>query len=373
MRITNVATRILTHAYDGSVRNTRHAWTGKDYLFVSVEADDGSFGLGECYCSGPGAAPVVEAIVRNEIAPLILGEDPRAIRRIQKKLRDAHVLNGRGDGAGTGTAGVDIALWDLLGKICGQPLFRLLGGFSDRAAIYGSSGMYGPALTPERLAEDMARAVAGGLGGIKIKGAGDTLTADLKRVAAVRAAIGPDARLMVDAMFAPDVPSAIRMARALEPYGLHFLEAPTAAADLAGWRSIRESTSIPLAGPELASNVDLMRDYLTRGIVHFLQFDVTIAGGLTQGLDLAALAGCHHRPVTLHCSGSAIGTAASAHLAAAVSNCDSMEFHLMHQFLHEHMWDAGFAIDAGALVLPDRPGLGIDLRLEDLRAARAAA
>lgn len=158
----------------------------------------------------------------------------------------------------------------------------------------------------------MARAVAGGLGGIKIKGAGDTLAEDLRRVAAVRAAIGPEARLMVDAMFAPDVPAAVRMARAFEPCDLHFPEAPTAAADLARWRTIRESTSIPLAGPEPASNVDLMRDDPTGGIVHFLRFDVTIAGGLTPGprsrraggLSPSPVAAASRRPPPASCASS---------------------------------------------------------------------
>lgn len=366
MRISKVTTKILQHSYDGSVRNTRHAWTSKEYLLVSVEAADGTVGLGECYCSGPGAARVVEAMIRHEIAPLVIGEDPRAISRIRKKLTDAYVLGGRRDGIGPAAAGIDIALWDLLGKICGQPLYRLLGGFSDRAGIYGSGGMYGPAITPERLADSMAGAVASGLAGVKIKVAGDTLEADVRRVASVREAIGPGTRLMVDAMFEPDVPSAIRLARALESFDLHFLEAPTAASDLAGWRMIGDRTSIPLAGPELESSIDLMRDCLTSGAVHFMQFDVTIAHGLTGGRELAAFANCHHRPITLHSSGSAIGMIAAAHLAAAVPNCDSMEFHLLHQFLHERIWDAGYSIADGSLILPDRPGLGMDLSLKDL-------
>lgn len=373
MRITDVRTTILTHAYDGSVRNTRHAWTGKSYLLISIETSDGIFGLGEAYCSGEGAVHVVEAMIRNEIAPHVVGEDPRAIARIRQKLHDGHVLNGRRESLAPAVAGVDIALWDLFAKSCGQPLFRLLGGYSDRVDVYGSGGMYGPSITPDTLAVEMADAIRIGLGGIKIKGAGDALAEDVRRVAAVREAIGPSRRLMVDAMFGPDVPAAIRLARALEPFELHFLEAPTLASDLAGWRAIRNSTSTPLAGPELESSTDLMRDFLAADAVHFLQFDISIAGGLSQGRELAALAHCFHRPITLHCSGSAVGLAAAAHLAAAVPNCDSVEFHLMHQLLHERLWSAGFRISEGTLVLPDRPGLGIEACLDDLRTDKAAA
>lgn len=372
MRVVDLRTLVVTRRYDGSARNTRHAWNGKTYLLVAVNADDGSSGIGEVYCDGEGSPKVLQAILHEEIAPLLRGEDPRLIERIRRKVAERFVLSGRGGATSVAMAGVDIALWDLLGKLTGQPVHRLLGGHADRASIYGSGGMYGPGITPDSLAEAMGEAVRSGLGGVKIKAAGASLDEDVARVAAVREAIGP-ARLMVDAMFRPDVPGAIRLVRALEPFGLHFLEAPTAAADLRGWSAVRSAAAVPLAGPELEGSADVMRDYLLADAIHFLQFDVVLAGGLSQGRDLAALARAFHRPISLHCAASAVGLAASAHLAAAVSNCDSLEYHLMHQGLHERLWASGWRITDGALVIPERPGLGLDFGLEDLVRWEAAA
>jgi L-alanine-DL-glutamate epimerase-like enolase superfamily enzyme len=366
MKITDVLPHIVTRDYDGSLRNPLHSWSSKSYLLVSVHTEDGSFGLGEMFLDGESSALVLELFVREEIAPLVIGEDARAIGAIRQKLARRMLLSGNAGALSCAMSAIDVALWDLLGKATGLPVWKLMGGCSDRASAYASGGMYGASITPARLASDMSRAVAAGLSGVKIKAAGATLGEDIERIIAVREAIGPGKRLMIDAMFVPDLPGAIRLAKAIEPFGIDFLEAPTDPRDLRGWGAIRRATSIPLAGPELQWSADVMRDFLTVDAVQFLQFDVTIAGGLSQGRDLAALAGSFHRPITLHCSASAIGTAATAQLAAAVPNCGSIEYHAMHHGLHGRLFSSGWRFENGALVIPDRPGLGLDFTAEDL-------
>jgi L-alanine-DL-glutamate epimerase-like enolase superfamily enzyme len=130
---------------------------------------------------------------------------------------------------------------------------------------------------------------------------------------------------------------------------------------------------MPLAGPELQSSLDLMRDFLVHGATHFLQFDVVLAGGISAGRDLAGLARAFHRPVTLHCAASAVGLAASAHLGAAIGHCDSLEYHLMHQGLHERLWPAGWTLANGEITVPDKPGLGLDFDLDTLLGEEAPA
>jgi L-alanine-DL-glutamate epimerase-like enolase superfamily enzyme len=366
MKISDLRTAVITCRYAEPLRNTHHSWRSKQYVLVGVVADDGSTGMGEVYCDGESSPEVIEAILQREIAPRIIGENAYAIEHVRHKLGERAVLSGRRDANALVMAGIDIALWDLVGKCLGQPVFRLLGGYSNRVSVYGSGGMYGPHLTPQLLGEQMSAAVSKGFGGVKIKAAGASLAEDIQRVAAVREAIGPGARLMVDAMFVPDVPGAIRMASALEKYELHFLEAPTRAMDIRGWAKIQRSTRTPLAGPELESSIDVAREYVLADACHFLQFDVNLAGGISQGRDLAALARAFHRPITLHCAASAVGVAASAQLGASISNCDSLEFHLLHQGLHEALWKSGWALDDGALVIPDRPGLGLDIDFDSL-------
>ncbi|MBS0320050.1 MAG: mandelate racemase/muconate lactonizing enzyme family protein [Proteobacteria bacterium] len=373
MKVRALRSTVVTCRYANALRNTHHVWTQKQYLIVAVDTDDGLTGLGEVYCDGEGDPRVMEALLQHEIAPQVVGRDPRAIEAVRAALAQRSLLSGRPDAHTLAMAGVDTALWDLAGKRAGEPVYRLLGGFRDRVPIYGSGGMYGEGLDPARLGAQMAAAIADGYGGVKIKAAGAPLREDVARVGAVRAAIGDDARLMVDAMFVPDVPGALRLARALQPFNLHFLEAPTRAADIRGWASIQRATGMPLAGPELSSSVDVAREFLLHDACHLLQFDVNLAGGLSQGRELAALAHAFHRPVTLHCAASAVGVAASAHLGAAVPNCDSLELHLLHRGLHEHLGSSGWRWHDGELQIPERPGLGLDIDFDALVATRDAA
>jgi L-alanine-DL-glutamate epimerase-like enolase superfamily enzyme len=371
MKITEVRPYVVTRHYDGSLRNPLHSWSGKSYFLVSVHTEDGSFGLGEMFLDGQSSPQVLEIFMCEEVAPLVIGEDAQAIGAIRQRFARRMSLSGNAGALSCAMSAIDIALWDLLGKATGLPVWKLMGGCLDRVQVYASGGMYGASITPASLASDMSRAVAAGLGGAKIKAAGATLGEDIERITAVREAIGPGKRLMIDAMFVPDLPAAIRLAKAIEPYDIYFLEAPTDPRDLRGWGAIRKATEIPLAGPELQWSADVMRDFLTTDAVQFLQFDVTLAGGLSQGRDLAALARSFHRTVTLHCSTSAIGTAATAQLAAAVPNCDSVEYHAMHHGLHGRLFSSGWRFENGALVIPDRPGLGLDFTTADLAGLRA--
>lgn len=372
MTITDVRTAVIRRTYPDAPSNTHHTWSERRYLLVCVETDAGISGIGEVYTDAHGAPEVSEAMIREEIAPRLAGRDPLAIGAIHTDLERRRMLGGRAGGYGPVVAGIDIALWDIAGQATGQPLWKLLGGCSDQIATYASGGMYGPAISTGALAHDMAAAVEAGDRGVKIKAGAASLSEDVARVAAVRDAIGPDVPLMVDAMFAPSLGEALRLARALLPFDLHFLEAPTDALDLAGWERIRDAVGIPLAGPELQSSVELMRDMLARDVVQFLQFDVTLAGGLTAGRDLAALARAHHRPVSLHCATSAVGLAASAHLGAAIPNCDGVEHHLLHRGLHEHLWRSDWRRTDGAIIVPDRPGLGLPFTFAEIVAEEGA-
>lgn len=365
LRIEALRTAVVTRTYDGRARNTRHAWSRKTYVLVEVVAEGGASGLGEMYCDGGGAPEVAVAMLRHEVAPHLVGRDARRPGAISARLCDLATLTARGSAASAARSAVDMALWDLLGRLCGQPVFRLLGGVADRVPVYASGGMYGPEVTPRGLGEEMAAAQREGVRGAKIKVAGAGLDADDERVAAVRAAIGPDAPLMVDAMFVPDVPGAIRLGRRLARHDLHFLEAPTLASDVDGWVAIAAATGLPLAGPELSDDRSLMLRMLRAGAVRHLQFDLAIAGGITGGRDLSALAAAFHRKISLHCAGSAVATAAAAHLGAGTGSCDGLEFHLMHDGLRDRLWACGWRLDDGCLVPPDRPGLGIELGQEE--------
>lgn len=357
---------VFVRRYDGKIRNSRQKWSDKQHVLVFIDTDAGISGVGEAWC--PRASPrTLAAVLENDLMPLVLGEDPLARERISRRIEEFAVVGTMGGVVYALASAIDTALWDILGRLTRQPLYRLLGGHSNRVPVYGSGGMYGPEITPESLGREMAASVASGTMGVKIKAAGASLGEDVARIRAVRDAIGPDAKLMIDALFVPTVPEAIRMAQAIEPFDIHFFEAPSALTDIAGWREVRDKTSIPLAGTEIQYGLDLHRDLVLSGAIHFIEFDLTLCGGITTGQKIAAVAQAFHKPVSLHSAVSAVGLAASAHLGAAIPNCDSIELHLLHQALFEHLWGAGYGVADGHMTIPEKPGLGLDV--ETLRTA----
>ena len=359
-RIKTIRCANLHRKYSGEVRNTQHAWQGKNYILLEIESEDGVSGFGEMYCDGGGSPEAALAMLRYEVAPALIGKSGTRPLEILAYLRGHFSLSARGSAASMAISAVDIAMWDMVGKRSGLPLYRLLGGHSDRVKVYASGGMYGPRITPQTLAQEMREAQAKGLNGAKIKIGGATLEEDVARVTCVREAIGPHAPLMVDAMFRPNVTDAIRLGNALKNANIHFYEAPTNANHVSGWRSVGQACGLSLSGPELSDDRDLMLRLLQADALQFLQFDVAIAGGVSEGREIFALARAFRKPVTLHCAASAVAMAAAAQMGAGLGGCDSLEFHLMHDGMRESLWKCGWRLESGHLVVPDRPGLGVE-------------
>lgn len=358
MKITKVRAGWVVKAFDGRFRNSRQSWQEKGAFLVFIETDGGLRGIGECWCEG-GLAHTLATFLTQNLAPVLIGADPCDRERLWARVRDDLVLSCNTGLAYAAWSGVDIALWDLLGQMTGLPIHKLLGRARDRVPVYASSGMYGEGYTPERLAEDMSEAVAAGFEGVKIKVAGAPLMEDMARVAAVREAIGPDRRLMADALFTLTLTDALRLCRALEPHDLTFLEGPFPPTDLDNWARLAKATPIPLAGPEIHYDPRLIRDYVTDGVVHFLQVDPVLCGGITETLRIGALAERWGLPVSLHSSSSAVAMAACLHLGAALPRFDAAECHLMHRILFDDVTEETFDVSEGMATPPGGPGLGL--------------
>jgi L-alanine-DL-glutamate epimerase-like enolase superfamily enzyme len=190
-----------------------------------------------------------------------------------------------------------------------------------------------------------------------------SLAEDLARVRAVRETIGPDTRLMIDANGAWDVPTAVKMGRALEPLDLYWLEEPVSPDDVAGSARVAKTVAIPVAGYETCAYGKVsFREYISAGAVHFVQPDVTWSGGLTEALKIAHLAQVWNLPVAPHIHGSAVAVAAAVHLLGAIPNASMAEMVFPGHPLMEELVREPFAVDrTGHIELSDRPGLGIEL------------
>lgn len=359
MKIARIRTRIVTKRSDRPERNPRIVWKEKSILLVAVETDDGHVGIGESWCDG-GSPAVTASLIENDFAPLLIGEDPRRFARIWQRIADTTVYSIRDGIAFSALSGIDIAIWDLLGKHYGVPVSVLLGGIRDRVFAYASAGLYAEGKTASDLGREMRGYVERGFRGVKLKIGGAPFREDVARVAAAREAVGPDIRLMVDAVYALSVAEAIRMARALERYDVYFLEAPVHPANVDGLAEVARASPVPLAGNEFAYGRGQFKRLLDARAVEFIHLDAIVCGGITEAARIASLAEAYGRSCSYHAASSAVCFAANLHLAAAAPNCDSVEYHMLHQMLWDRIAEGTFALDGdGCVVVPEAPGLGV--------------
>jgi L-alanine-DL-glutamate epimerase-like enolase superfamily enzyme len=354
-------TRVVVRRSERPSWNPRTRWNEKRVVLVELQLDSGLRGVGEAYCDG-GTTDAVVAVIERDLAPTLIGRSPLAIRRLWREWVDGTVVGCRGGTAYAAISALDTALWDLAGRILGLPVYRLLGGASNRVPVYASGGLYGPDKSPDDLAAEMLDYVRQGFTAVKMKIGGLPLDQDVDRVRAVREAIGSGVRLMVDALYTYSAHEALRMSRQLERFDIHFLEAPVLPGDVEGLRQLCARSAVPIAGNEFAHGMDQFRELVLAG-VHVVHADVILCGGISAALRVADLADTFHRSVSFHAASSLVCLAANAHVAAAAANAESVEYHMVHQLLFDEVDSLPFERVGGELVLADRPGLGVDVEI----------
>lgn len=338
------------------VRNSRSA------TLVQVETDEGISGIGSC--SGNGE--LIEVIVAKTLKPLLMGMDPTAIDEVWDKayFRGGHKEFGtRGIGV-VALSGIDVALWDILGKVRGVPLYQLLGGkCRDKVPVYAT------ALYPEEPSKVAKRArgfAEQGFHGVKIK-VGFDLDQDIRIVRAVRQELGKDFIVMTDANQGYTLDVALKAAAAFADCGAYWLEEPLFVEDIEGHAILRERGKTPIAVGENLHMSYAFENFIVRGAVDYIQPDVARAGGITEIRKITAMASKHNVPVSFHTWGDGVALAASVHLAAALKDCIVMELDYTYNPLREELLREPFRVANGYLIPPEKPGLGIELNEEALK------
>ncbi len=360
MKIANLVVKPLSWDLDPPLSNPVLTWSKKEIVLVFVETDTGLTGVGEGWVAG-GTARALVATLEDDIAPVVVGRDPRRIAAIWEDMDSSRSIGARPGLVRAAMSAVDMALWDVLARHAGLPLYQLLGGHSDHACVYASAGLYGTDKSVADLAEEMSGYMARGFTAAKMKVGGASLDVDTARVAAAREAIGPGRRLMVDAVCGMTARDALALAERIKPFGIHFFEQPVAACDYDGMAAVNERSGIPVAGNENFVDLHAFHELLRRRSVTFTQFDLAICGGVTEGLRIAAAARAWHSPTTIHSAGSIVCMAASLHAAAALPDCESVEYHMLHDWLFDRAPEGFLAVEDSRIRLSDRPGLGLDL------------
>ena len=314
----------------------------RNWIFVKIETDQpGLVGWGEATLEWH-TQSVVGAI--EDLSPLLIGEDPVRIEHLWQSMFRQHFWHGSGIVRATAISGVDIALWDLLGKIHGVPCHRLWGGpVRDYVRLYchlGGGRMEDfyetPADNASRFGELAAEAVDRGFSAFKSMAVPPTMTLEGNKpvnaaaaaVESMREAVGPDVDIMVDCHARPSPAMGRRFAEALEPYGLYFLEEicwPESAAEMA---QIKAAVSTPIATGERLTHLSQFKDLLAIGACDVIQPDITHCGGLTAVRKIAAIAEAHRVAVAPHNPQGPVSTAASIEFGFATPDyviCETVD------------------------------------------------
>jgi L-alanine-DL-glutamate epimerase-like enolase superfamily enzyme len=333
------------------------------HTIIAVLTEEGAIGWGSVFTS--------EELVRGSLSalrPLYVGENALEPERVSEKLHQNTFWLGRGGAITHTISGIDLALWDLLGKASGQPVGRLLGGrYRDRVRPYASLLMR----EPERMRDELLAVKAQGFRAFKI-GWGPfgkkSAAVDEAIVRAAREAIGPDARLMVDAgasdaFWPQDYKWALRTAEMLADYDVAWFEEPLVPDALEDYVALRRAAKIPIAGGETLTRRQSFRPWLEAGAFDIVQPDVTKVGGLSEQRKIAWMAREHGIRFIPHGWNTAVGLASDLQIASAFADTDLVEY-LTGSPLIDDLARGGWRLDAdGMLEIPDRPGLGLDVDL----------
>jgi L-alanine-DL-glutamate epimerase-like enolase superfamily enzyme len=320
---------------------------------VRIRTDEGATGIGRFY----GAH---RSLIEAELAPLLIGESPPNTERLWEKLYALAGTRGR-DARATVSAigGLDIALWDLKGKLLGCPVHRLLGGFRDEIPVYADGGMF--ARGPDGHTEWSARQVAAGFRAVKYHVMGEGPKQIVETVRRIRQAVGPDVLLMVDVHKLWDPWVGIATARRLEPHDVYWLEEPIRWDDeVEGMARLAAGTRIMLAAGESEHTLYACRDLVARAGIKVLQTDILSAGGYTAWLRMAAVAQAHHVRVAPH---GASFPELTAPLQAALPNGLIVSAFPAGEPIEiwSRLYREPIALQDGLIRLGDRPGLGLEL------------
>ncbi|MBA5779425.1 mandelate racemase/muconate lactonizing enzyme family protein [Stappia sp. F7233] len=370
MKIAAVRTHVLDHPLDQVFESASMYFDRRQHCLVEIVCDDGTTGWGECLGPALPNAAVVKAYEK-----WLLGRDPLETEKIWLELYNALRDQGQRGLTVTALSGIDIALWDIKGKRFGVPVSILLGGrWRDSVKAYATGSFRKEGV--DRVA-DIAAEVAGyrkeGFHAAKIK-IGFNVEEDLAVIAAVREAIGDDMRLMIDANHGYDVLEAVELGNRAADYGIDWFEEPVLPEQIGSYHAVRAGQPIPVAGGETWHGRYAMREPLETRAVDIIQPDICGTGGFTEMRKVADLAAIHGVRLVPHVWGTAVQIAASLQFMAALPPNPPrrdpiepiLEFDRTHNPFRQAVVTEPIEHENGVVVIPDRPGLGIEINRDAL-------
>lgn len=341
-----------------------------NFVFVKVETDSGLHGWGEATLEYKELT--IQAAI-HDLESYLIGKDPHNIEAFRHDCyRDAYWRGG--PVLMSALAGVEMALWDIKGKALGVPCYQLLGGkVRDAVPIY-VNGWFSPAKTPDEFAEKAKEVAAKKFLGCKWDPFGKAwqqiskhdLNSAMECIAKVAEVVGEDVQLLIEGHGRFDIPTAVKIGRRLEEFDIFWFEEPIPPDDKEGMKQVKDRVRVSIAAGERLYNRYEYRQFFELGCSDYIQPDISHAGGLFEMRMLGAEAEVRHIGFCPHNPSGPVANAATLQLAACVPNFVMLEMMMTDVPYRAEICDEDLTIKAGKMVIPDRPGLGIDLNETEL-------
>lgn len=369
MKIVDVISHVLSTPLEEPFAFSQGRVHRRSAVIVEVQTDEGITGWGECLCHGLQPPEVAASFVEFCYKPMLVGRDPFDVEVLWEELYNRTRPFG-GGAAVNALSGVDIAIWDAVGRSLSRPVHKLLGGaFRSELTPY-ATGFY------RREGEDPIEAgvreaeqhLSAGFGAMKLK-VGFGVEEDIEYVRAIREAVGPEARLMMDANCAYDAPAARRILLGCQDARVHFFEEPLAPEDLEGYKGLRHLTATHLAAGENLFGKTGFRRWISEGALDILQPDLCSSGGFTECKKIAAIAQAWNTAVVPHVWGTGIGLAASLQYMATLpptplsANPEEpmLEYDTSTHPFRQDLVGGAIHMTDGKVKVPQNPGIGVEV------------
>ncbi len=339
-------------------------------MIVEIVTDEGVTGWGESLCHGLQPPEIAASFVEFCFKPLLLGRDPFDVEVLWEEMYNRTRPFGQAGAAVNAISGVDIALWDVIGRSLGKPIHQLIGGAFRSEVVPYATGFYRIAgeRYPQAAIEEAKRHLAAGFGAFKLK-TGFGVLRDIEYVHAVRQAVGPEVCIMMDANCAYNASTARRILLECESARIHFFEEPLAPENIEGYRELKNLTATYLACGENVFGKIGYRDWISTGAADIMQPDLMSSGGFTECKKIAALAQAWGVMLIPHVWGSGIGLAASLQFIASLPPAPlslhpeepMLEYdQSAHPFREDLIFNA-IAMRDGRVPIPQKPGIGVEV------------
>ncbi|MDO6738670.1 mandelate racemase/muconate lactonizing enzyme family protein [Wenyingzhuangia sp. 2_MG-2023] len=370
MRIKEIKPYVLTSKLDEPFYFSQWQYDTRKICLVKITLEDGTYGWGEGY----GPADVIKAGIEY-FTPFIIGRSALEHETIWQEMYLRSLDFGRSGIFQAAVSAIDVALWDLKGKILNQPVSVLLGGVKNPEIHPYATGLYFERVDDleKKLVDEALEYKKEGFKAIKMK-VGLGIELDTQYVKAVRNAIGDDIKLMIDANHAYSYKEALELALKVEKYSISWFEEPVSPEDYDGYKKLRLRTSIPIAGGECEYLKHGFKRLFDNDSVDIAQPDICATGGLTEAKRIASLAQIYSKDVVPHTWGTWIAISAAVHFVANLdknpgrmySDKPVMELDRTENPLRDEVVRHSIVIKNGVLTVPKTPGLGVDINEEAL-------